>query len=1031
MTDLEGTTIGNYLIQKRLGTGAMGTVYLATHQKIGKRLAIKILAGHLADDRGMVERFMLEARAIGQLEHPNIIEMFDYGTLEDGRLYYTMEYLQGETLSSRIKRGQVTLGEIKQVLQQVCDALEVVHRNGIIHRDLKPSNLFLAQRGTRWVVKILDFGIAKIPNSGEDGEQLTSTGAVLGTPVYMSPEQALGQNFKVTHLSDIYSLGVILYKCLSGNYPIVGSLIPEVVAYHLLQEVIPIRQFNPQIPGGIEKVVMRCLCKKPVERFGSAIDLGEAFTAACRGLPDETVFVTQDMIDPDLLVSTHPRGRLPGVGVNTVNCNPAEFTTEHPETDVTNVSAESTHHLRPDRKNTFNVPFQFRKRELTFLQVFLDRDTACLEITGELGVGKTALVNHALSTLIPAQTRVLLTLPEPGGFRRSWQPVADLFSRLAGLPAEPDRQDIEAACRDLETAPEEVLVALRLFCGEPESSRLEHRVQRRELIASVARLLYSAAHTRRTLLVFEDFEELDWISRRVIEHLIGLVQDDRLHLIVTGKATLLTPDPAFTKSVLHLKLDRLDSKSAQQFCHDVMSENGLNPGAPSDARSGYPGGYPGEDLLINASGLPLHLIEGLRLIWEGVHEPASSLPEILFRRVSNLRPALRRVLQWVAVTGGRMPGAFARESGFLERTSIEVIPDCVRQGFLVTCGDELMMATPLLTRIVLAETLPALRSQMFRVLFEHLRDTSPDPRILAHCALQAERLEDAIPYLEAAGTLAESVFDDHAAVLHLKGAYELARSATHQNEAHLPAYLKICNHYGDLLRHTGSPVEGERVLREALAHCREEAAETPLLLSSLARCLLETAPEYAEAQGQQAIKLASRLTNPLTIFRTFFDYGHIALCTGSFERGIAQLRHGLWRLEDDRNAPDNLWRLQLCIARCEFLSSRAELALETCRRALARLEQEGAALAQARFHEEAARILGSMNDTRGTLDHLKQAIECHRFTGDRCGLIDDLLLLAELDGEHRRSWCDSALAKAQLVGYGPAITRARRLLERA
>ncbi|MBU1511756.1 protein kinase [Myxococcota bacterium] len=1016
MTDLEGTTIGNYLIQKRLGMGAMGTVYLAVHTEIGKRLAIKILSAHLTEDRNMVERFMLEARAIGQLEHPNIIEMFDYGTLEDGRLYYTMEYLQGETLSQRIKRGKVTLGEIRMVLQQVCDALEVVHRNGIIHRDLKPSNLFLAQRGTRIVVKILDFGIAKIPTSGEDGEQLTSTGAVLGTPVYMSPEQALAQNFQLTHLSDIYSLGVILYKCLAGNYPIVGSLIPEVVAYHLLQEAIPIRTFNPQIPPAVEKVVMRCLRKKPMERYGSAADLCDAFTEACRGLPDEMVFVTQDMIDPDLLVSTHPRGRLPGAGVDTMNCNPAEFTTEYPETDVTNVSAEDTHHVRARRENTFLVPFSGRKRELTFIRVFLDRDAVCLEITGEPGVGKTALVNHALSTLTVSETRILRTYPEPEGFRRSWQPMADLFSRLAGLPAEPDRNDVEAACSAFETDPEDLQTALHLFCGEPEPSRLEHTVRRRELITSVARLLYAAAHIRRTLLVFEDVEDFDMVSRRVIEHLIGLVDDDRLHLIVTGRAPLLAPDPIFSKSVLHLKLDRFDNRSAQQFCRDVLTQNGI-------VRN-----HPDENLLITASGLPLHLVEGLRLVWQGVNEPGNTLSELVFRRVGILRQAQRRVLQWVAVTGGRMPGAFARDSGFLERSSIDVIPDCIQQGLLVTNDDELMLAYPLLANIVLAETAPALRAQMFRVLFEHLRDTEPDPRILAHCAIHAEALNDAVPYLEAAGSLAESLFDDHAALHHLKKAYEFSGILTQQDSKNRSVYLRICNRYGDMLRYTGAPVEGERVLREALGHCREDDPETPLILSSLARCLLETAPDYAEGQSQLAIKMASPMTDPQILFRTFFDYGHIALHTGNYERGISQLQHGLWRLEDDRNAPENLWRLHLCIARCEFLSSRSELALETCRAALERAERRGSRLACARFNEEAARILRSMNDTRAMIQHLIEAIECHEGTGDRFGRIDDLLLLAEIDDENRRRLADDAMTRALRIGYGAAISKARRLL---
>jgi tetratricopeptide (TPR) repeat protein len=594
--------------------------------------------------------------------------------------------------------------------------------------------------------------------------------------------------------------------------------------------------------------------------------------------------------------------------------------------------------------------------------------------------------------------------------------VAELFSRLAGLPQEPDRRDIEEACCAFETDPQELQAALHLFGGDPEKSPLEHRVRRRELIASVARLLYDASRLRRTLLIFEDLEDFDMASRRVIEHLVGLIRSDRLHLIVTGKAPLLRTDPAVSKSVLHLKLDRFDGRSAQQFCRDVLLQNGVEPG------------FPDEDLLVNAAGLPLHLVEGLRLVREGIHEPGKTLFEIVSRRVGNLRPANRRVLQWLAVTGGRMPGAFARESGFLERSSVEAIPDCVKQGFLVKIDDDLVMAFPLLSRIVLSEIVPELRAQMFRVLFEHLRETTPDPRILAHCALHAEQPDDALPYLEAAGTLAEAVFDDDAALGYLKKAYNLVGNPSHLVDSQLPGTLRICNRYGDMLRYTGAPVEGERVLREALRFCREDDPETPRVLSSLARCLLESAPEYAEGQSLAAIKLANRHNNHQTLFRTFFDYGHIALATGNTERGLTQLRHGLWRLENDRSAPEDLWRLHLCIARCEFLGSKSELALETCRSALTRLERDGDHLAAARFHEEAALIQRAMNDTRATIGHLVKALECHRFTGDRHGLVDDLLLLAELDADDRRRWCDKALTLAQHIGYCSAFSQIRHLL---
>ncbi len=285
------TYVGNFRITRKLGSGSMGTVYLAEHREVGKRIAVKVLAGHLTEDSSMVGRFMLEAKAIGRLQHQGIIEMFDFGELEDGRSYYTMEYLEGETLSMRMYRGRISIAEIQTILDQVCDALTIVHAKGIIHRDLKPGNIFLALKGNRRIVKILDFGIAKMQSSSRLGnDPLTSTGSVLGTPVYMSPEQAMGENATLSGLSDIYSLGVILYKILTGQYPIYGTAIHEVVAYHFMHEAIPLRDFNPGVPEPLAQVVMRSLSKDPSKRQKSPMELYFEFQGACAGLPSDLSF---------------------------------------------------------------------------------------------------------------------------------------------------------------------------------------------------------------------------------------------------------------------------------------------------------------------------------------------------------------------------------------------------------------------------------------------------------------------------------------------------------------------------------------------------------------------------------------------------------------------------------------------------------------------------------------------------------------------------------------------------------------------
>jgi serine/threonine-protein kinase len=306
------TQVGNYRITRKLGSGAMGSVYLAEHREVGKRIAVKVLAGHLTEDASMVGRFMLEAKAIGRLQHPGIIEMFDFGELEDGRSYYTMEYLEGETLSVRMRRGRISVFELQSILDQVCDALTAIHGKGIIHRDIKPGNIFLALKGNRRIVKILDFGIAKWQSASRGAVELTSTGTVLGTPVYMSPEQAMGENDQICPQSDIYSLGVVIYKILCGQYPIQGTAIHEVVAWHFKHEAIPLREQNPGVPEALAAVVMKALSREPQQRQATPMALFFELKEVCSELPGDMHFDNSAVAAPTLsgsfpLLQVRPR----------------------------------------------------------------------------------------------------------------------------------------------------------------------------------------------------------------------------------------------------------------------------------------------------------------------------------------------------------------------------------------------------------------------------------------------------------------------------------------------------------------------------------------------------------------------------------------------------------------------------------------------------------------------------------------------------------------------------------------------------
>jgi serine/threonine protein kinase len=266
-----GQTIGNYLVTQKLGEGGMGSVYLAEHPHIGKKVALKVLHAEFASNQDVVSRFFNEAKAVNDIQHPNIVDIIDYGVLQHGTsnerlVYFIMEYLSGATLSQLI-RAEAPLPPERTfaIGLQVADALAASHHCGIIHRDLKPDNIILGQRGReRDFVKLLDFGIAKLTGD-QPGSRRTRTGIVMGTPAYMSPEQCDGRGL-IDQRTDVYALGVVLYEMLTGRVPFLGEGYGEVLVQHLTQ--IPLRpsQFR-MLPPHVEAVVLKALEKRPDLRF--------------------------------------------------------------------------------------------------------------------------------------------------------------------------------------------------------------------------------------------------------------------------------------------------------------------------------------------------------------------------------------------------------------------------------------------------------------------------------------------------------------------------------------------------------------------------------------------------------------------------------------------------------------------------------------------------------------------------------------------------------------------------------------------
>jgi tRNA A-37 threonylcarbamoyl transferase component Bud32 len=273
--------LGRYRLTRLIGAGGMGEVYLAEHQLMKRPCVIKLIRPEKAGDPRTLARFQREVRATARLSHWNTVEIFDYGQTEDGTFYYVMEYLPGLSLDEVVRRfGPMAPERVVHLLRQACDALGEAHAVGLIHRDIKPGNIFAAKRGGVYdVAKLLDFGLVKPLVDQQEPLQLTTEGSITGSPLFMSPEQALGDAPDAR--SDIYSLGAVGYFLLTGLAPFEGTQPIKVLLAHAHQPVVPPSAHRPDVPSDLEQVILRCLSKRPDQRYQDAAALAEAL-AGCQ-----------------------------------------------------------------------------------------------------------------------------------------------------------------------------------------------------------------------------------------------------------------------------------------------------------------------------------------------------------------------------------------------------------------------------------------------------------------------------------------------------------------------------------------------------------------------------------------------------------------------------------------------------------------------------------------------------------------------------------------------------------------------------
>jgi eukaryotic-like serine/threonine-protein kinase len=276
-----GEVVGEYRIESKLGEGGFGTVYRAVHPVIGKQAAVKVLSRRFSSDPEMVSRFIAEARAANRIQNKNIIDIFAFGALPDGRQYYVMELLEGVTLDQHLAdHGSLTPEEAVPILAGIARALDAAHAAGVAHRDLKPENVFLASDEERgFNPKLLDFGIAKLFGDAPR-EHRTRTGVPMGTPYYMSPEQCRGQ--QVDARTDIYSFGVLTFQLLTGTLPFTGDSFMDVMMKHITQELPPMSARSPSVRAELDAPIGHMMQKDPAARPATAMAALDELCQAAR-----------------------------------------------------------------------------------------------------------------------------------------------------------------------------------------------------------------------------------------------------------------------------------------------------------------------------------------------------------------------------------------------------------------------------------------------------------------------------------------------------------------------------------------------------------------------------------------------------------------------------------------------------------------------------------------------------------------------------------------------------------------------------
>jgi serine/threonine-protein kinase len=820
------TLPGGYHILDLISVGGMGRVYRAEQSALGRTVAVKIIHPHLLSDDNSALRFITEARAASQLNHPNSIAVFDFGRTDDGQPYLVMEFLRGKDLARvAYEEGPLGFSRIVDVLRQTLAALSEAHDLGIVHRDLKPENIILEplRRGGDFV-KVVDFGLAKL-RADAHTPSVTSPGIVCGTPDYMAPEQGRGD--PIDGRSDLYAMGVILFQLLTGRLPFEADSPTQVVMMHMTIPVPDPRQVAAErhIPEPLAQVVFKALAKDAKKRYQDAIEFADALKSA---------LALAESVPPDQRFSLAPSSLVAA----TAACPSCGH-----QVPVAKFCLECGTRLPP----RLAMPENHTQPSLPLPLVARDDDVSWLEdrrqqlrgavigarLVGEQGAGKTRLMSELLARASIDSDLIAETGPDPHHAEVAGYALRTAIEALAGLS---ELEMTELVFED--ASPDAEAGLAELFDPTPKRHDIRSPRERRLALAEALRWALSRAARRsksgRTVLAIDDLQRVDGPSRNAF-------------------ADVLAEPPRVPALVLAAHTPGFDAGWGAEAASRILP--GLPPPAVSRLlRSSRSGARDDTGRGV----LPMYVEQVLRYTQEGGSDPPARLADLIALRVDTLEPAARRTLQALAVMGDKVKPDTVSE--ILRGENVEgTLPELRKAGMVSVHGAHISTSHPLLRDIVLLGIPAAVKKDLHSRALRACERLSAPIEARAQHAYYAGDSFQALLLLEQVAERAAARGDTATEVLALRRGLEIARQEIARGELDDPlrAVLIFGRKLGASLTRAGNFADAEGVLREALDVAGPSGTDRARVLSALAH-VSHGRRRSSEAMGyiDQAIAVA-------------------------------------------------------------------------------------------------------------------------------------------------------------------------------